>query len=74
MGAGIAKDFERGAYWYRKSAEQGNQWGQLGFGHCYFYGLGVEKDRDRAAYWYRKSAAQGNATARRELSNMGLDY
>ena len=65
---GVAKDFKQAVFWYRKSADQGNAWGQCDLGHCYEKGLGVAKDFKQAVFWYRKSADQGNKDAKKKLS------
>lgn len=55
----MSQDYELGAYWFRKAAEQGNAYGQSNLGECYEKGFGVLKDKAQAAYWYQKAAEQG---------------
>jgi TPR repeat protein len=43
-GEGVAKNIHQAVYWYRKSAENGNRYGQYNLGYCYYQGLGVTKD------------------------------
>ena len=50
---------EEAVKWYRKSAEQGNVFGQYNLGRCYDRGAGVMKDDAEAMKWYFKSAEQG---------------
>ena len=57
--------------WYRKSAEQGNAYGQTNLGWMYDMGKGVERDYARAVHWYRKAAEQGFATGQ---TNLGFMY
>ena len=64
---GVAKDFKQAVFWYRKSADQGNEWGQKNLGICYEKGKGVAKDLEQAVFWFRKSAEQGNDYAKKRL-------
>jgi len=56
---GVAKDYDKAVYWYRKAAESGNVRAQHGLALCYDFGRGVAEDHEDAAYWYRRSAEQG---------------
>ena len=66
-----SKDFEKAAYWYKKSAEQGNSRAQYNLAKCYENGEGVVKDYEQAVYWYTQAAEQGDADAQ---NNLGLMY
>lgn len=70
-GWGVPKDFTQAVLWLRKSAEQGNDGGQLNLAYMYHYGDGVPRDDARAAFWWRKAADQGDADAQ---YNLGLLY
>ncbi|KAI9207351.1 Sel1 repeat family protein [Polychytrium aggregatum] len=70
-GWGVTKDETKAAEWYRKSAEQGNQHGQVRLGNCFRNGLGVAKDIDTAVLWYHRSADQGWWEAKHELKRLG---
>ena len=71
MGEGVTQDYEQAAYWYNKSAEQGNAYAQKNLGNCYYWGNGITQDYEQAVNWFRKSANQGNAEAQ---ANMGFFY
>ena len=67
---GVAKDYKQAVFWYRKSADQGNNaLGQNSIGFCYFNGLGVVKDLEQAVFWYRKSADQNNVAGQNKLGD-----
>ena len=68
---GVPQDYARGAFWYSKSAEQGNVDAQIALGVKYYYGQGVPQDYANAAKWWRKAAERGNADAQ---FNLGLLY
>src|SRR5699024_1386846 len=67
-GDGVEQNFERAAYWYRKSADQGEADAQFGLGSLYEDGSGVAKDAAEAAKWYRLAAEQGDAEAQFKLA------
>lgn len=62
-GDGVAKDFSKAAYWYEKSASQGNAEAQQQLGFLYMHGLGVEKNFQKALDWLLMSANQKYAPA-----------
>ena len=47
-GQGVPQDYAQAVAWYRKAAEQGDNWGQYVFGAMYRDGLCVPKDYVRA--------------------------
>ncbi len=47
---GVAKN-KRAATWIRKSAEQGEPFGQLAFALAHALGVGVERDTNKAVHW-----------------------
>ena len=55
--------------WYRRAAEQGDEWSQLALGDQYRIGLAVERDLAQSTAWYRRAAEQGNIFAQFELGN-----
>ena len=55
------KDYRRSVVWYRKSALQGDNIGQVRLASMYEDALGVPKDIGQAMVWYRKAADQGDA-------------
>jgi len=62
-GIGMAKNEVKAVKWFRKAAEQGNDYGQVALGMCYDEGIGVEKDEVEAVKWFRKAAEQGDTSA-----------
>ena len=66
-GLGVDLDYYEAVRWYRKSAEQGNMYGECSLGYMYNYGLGVSQDYDEAIRWYRLAADQGYKHARKNL-------
>jgi hypothetical protein len=56
----VKQDYEQAVFWFRKAAEQENEWGLYHLGECYYYGDGVKKDLKQAKYWLRKAVEQGN--------------
>ena len=66
----IKKDYKQAAYWYQKSAKQGNAKSQYYLGAMYQVGRGVLKDYKQAFHWFQKSAKQGNATSQYFLGGM----
>jgi len=58
---GLEPDLAEATKWFRKSAEQGNAFGQAVLGNMYVNGIGVKQDFVEATHWLRKSAEQGNA-------------
>ncbi len=62
------KDYEKAAYWFTKSAKQGNAYAQSNLGTCYESGWGVLKDYRKAVHWYTQSAKQGNEIAKSNLN------
>lgn len=70
-GYNVEKDYAKAAYWWTKSAEQGNVVAQYNMGVCYDNGYGVTKDSTKAMYWYTKSAEQGDDSAQ---FNLGACY
>jgi TPR repeat protein len=64
------KNYVEAVKCFRKSAGQGNAFGQNWLGYMYHHGHGVEKNYEEAIKWYRKSADQGNASAQNSLGYM----
>ncbi len=69
-GHGVAHDYAKAVYWFRKAAAQGDAAAQFNLGQIYYSGQGVPQNYAKAAYWYRKAAAQGVATAQDDLGVM----
>lgn len=64
------KDEKKSVEWFRKSADQGNMYGQYNLGLMYKQGKGVKQDYQQAFDWFSKAAEQGNAQAMTALGNM----
>lgn len=69
-GLGVAQDHIEAANWYRKSAEQGSDLGQMSLADTYYYGQGNPQDFMEAAKWYRKAAEQGLNVTQDMLGSM----
>lgn len=66
----LANDvYAKAAYWFQKSAQQGDTSAENHLGTMYRQGLGVQKNFITAIYWYQKSAAQGSADAADKLGD-----
>lgn len=63
----MPKDEAEAFRWYRKAAEQDQEYSVYMVGVMYLRGIGVTKDEIEAIRWYRKAAEQGNPD-----SQMGL--
>lgn len=69
-GQGVSQDDKQAVVWYRKSAEQGNQFAQYILAIMYIKGKGVAQDYKQAAIWFRKAAEQGYVEARSSTSGL----
>jgi uncharacterized protein len=58
-GRGVPQDFKMAVRWYRRSAEQGNDFAQRRLGLLYERGDGVPQDYVQAYMWYKLGAANG---------------
>lgn len=66
--AGVDKDREEAAIWYRKAAGRGHLQAQAMLAYQYLNGEGVAKAPDQAYRWYREAAIQGLASAQGSLA------
>ncbi|MCI6654991.1 MAG: sel1 repeat family protein [Clostridium sp.] len=64
---GIQKDLSKAYEWFKKAAEQDNQYAQKNLGDFFLYGRGVPKDEKKACQWYEKSAKHENENAQASL-------
>ena len=62
-GAGLPRDYQAAAKWYRKAAEQGDTRAQIGLGVMYERGEGVPQDYKESYKWYNIVAAGGDLDA-----------
>ena len=70
-GFGLAQDWQQAAFWYRKSAEQGDAEAQNNLGALYAKGQGVPQSDAEALHWYRLAAEQNDPEG---ISNLGTMY
>lgn len=61
---GVAKDYEKAVYWWKKAALQDSEISQFNLGMMYSRGQGVLKDDKEAVKWWRKAAGNGMVFAR----------
>jgi TPR repeat protein len=71
QGAGVDRNLEKAADWYRKAAEKGFIDAQTNIGIMYYHGLGLPRDHDEAAKWFQLAALQGDAEASEYLARLG---
>jgi TPR repeat protein len=64
-GLGIAPDYDKALFWYRKAADQGNSRALINLGYLYEKGLGVKADPNQAIAFYQQSSP---------LIQTGLNY
>ena len=75
-GFGVAQNFEKARYWYKKAAEskdinrQSLARAEAMLGAIYQDGMGVAKDYQKALKWYKKAAKHGDASAQGLLGMM----
>ncbi len=62
-GHGVDRDYEKGLFWFKKSAEQGNPEAQFMLGEAYFEGKGISSSYSEAMMWLQKAAEQGHIEA-----------
>lgn len=71
QGTGVAQDYKKAAWWFKKAADQGQADAQFIFGFCCYNGRGVAPSYQEASYWFKKAAAQGQVGAQ---LNLGICY
>lgn len=49
------KNYVKQVEWYKKSAEEGYDWGMSNLGMCYRDGAGVQEDQEQAIAWFQKA-------------------
>ncbi|MDP7052392.1 MAG: tetratricopeptide repeat protein [Verrucomicrobiota bacterium] len=70
-GDAVAKDIEKAAAWYKKSADAGFTQAEFMMGWLHRKGEGIPKDPEQAVEWYRRAAVKGLEGA---LYNLGTLY
>ena len=66
----IEPDPEKAAYWFRRSAEEGDPYGMFNYALHLAKGHGIPRDFSEAAEWMKKAAEEGDPDARK----VSLDY
>ncbi len=67
-GNGVARDFEKAAYWYRRTAESGDREAMLTYAMIRALGKGIDADVADACHWATRSLHDGNEKARQTLA------
>ena len=62
-GAGVARDPDEAARWFRKSAEGGDKASQSDLANLLLQGAGGEEDRIRTREWFEAAADNGDLVA-----------
>lgn len=60
--------------WYKKSAEEGCDWGMRNLGMCYCDGEGVQEDQEQAIAWYQKAYELHGDAAGDVANQIGVIY
>ena len=68
---GVKQNYERAAFWFQRSAEQGIGNAAYNLGVLYQQGLGQPQDIQRALDWYRRASQLGHPEAQ---YNLGIAY
>ena len=71
VGQGVPRDYAEAARWFRKAADQGDDFGQFNLGVLYAHGQGVPRDYTEAVRWYRRAADLDFVPA---FVNLGIMY
>ena len=69
-GNGVEQDYKKSVYWYRKAAEQSNNYAQSNLGTMYRDGKGVEQNYNKSVYWYTMAIVDGSVTAQVKLDRL----
>src|SRR5215469_6941060 len=70
-GSGVRQDHEQALYWYRRSANHGDDSAINELGRMYAEGNGVPRDYQQALLWFRRAASDGSPAAQ---TNLGMMY
>ena len=68
------KNYVKKVEWYKKSAEEGYDWGMRNLGMCYRDGEGVQEDQEQAMAWYQKAYELHGDAAGEAVIGIGLIY
>lgn len=67
-----SKDYKKSLYWFRKSAENNDSYGQYSVAYMFEKGEGTEVDFEQAFVWYKKAAEQNDVSAQLKLAECYL--
>ena len=68
------KNYVKKVEWYKKSAEEGCDWGMRNLGMCYCDGEGVQEDQEQAIAWYQKAYELHGDAAGDVANQIGVIY
>ena len=68
------KNYVKQVEWYKKSAEEGYDWGMSNLGMCYRDGAGVQEDQEQAIAWFKKACELHGEVAGDAANGIGLIY
>ena len=68
------KNYVKQVEWYKKSAEEGYDWGMYNLAGCYRDGAGVQEDREQAIAWFQKAYELHGDAAGDAANQIGLIY
>lgn len=66
----VMKDAKESFFYFKMSAELGNDLGMCKLGKCYKIGFGCTKDKGEAEFWFRKASELGNEEAKEALKDL----
>ena len=66
----IMKDAKESFFYFKMSAELGNDLGMCELGKCYKIGFGCSKDKGEAVFWFKKASELGNEEAKEALKDL----
>ena len=68
------KNYVKQFEWYKKSAEEGYDWGMYNLATCYRDGEGVQEDQEQAIAWFQKAYELHGDAAGDAADGIGLIY
>ena len=68
------KNYVKQVEWYKKSAEEGYDWGMYNLAGCYRDGEGVKEDQEQAIAWYQKAYELHGDAAGDAANQIGIIY
>ena len=68
------KNYVKQVEWYKKSAEEGYDWGMYNLAGCYRDGAGVQEDQEQAIAWFQKAYELHGDAAGDAANRIGVIY